>query len=218
MNAEAFEVFSLADIYRNIAWTMVPTLLAFVVLVVLYIRRRLRGQVNPSDHVQSTRLGTVAGSLPAELSLLAGVGAGGQAHETLGEMFLRPTWGLRLITIGLPAFAAYLMMEMQAVHQLQRLPMDIALNGAMALVMLHVLIYTNTYELRYDRDRFAHRNWFYQRRAFDWSEIASIRHDNAYFYIIRTHKRRKTYVPKHLVGIEGLLETVQTHVAQNESR
>ncbi|MEM8538454.1 MAG: hypothetical protein AAGF56_11420, partial [Pseudomonadota bacterium] len=82
---------------------------------------------------------------------------------------------------------------------------------------LHVALYTNTYELRYDRDRFLHRNWFYQKREYDWDDLRSIRDDNAYFYVIRTHRSGKTYVPKHLTGIEGFLTAVQQNILINEN-
>ncbi len=217
MNPQDFELFRMTDVYWSMAWAIAPTVVALVVLIVLQVRRRRSGRIKPSERVGSTGMGKVAGALPAELSLLAGAGTGGRAHETLGEMFLRPTWGLRAITIGFPVLAAYFMTQMHAVDQLQTMPFDLILNGVICLLIFHVAIYTNTYELRYDGDCFAHRNWFYQRRQFRWSDILMIRHDNAYFYEIHTKDRRKAYVPKHLIGIEDFVETVQTHIALNES-
>jgi hypothetical protein len=214
MNLQDFELFKVTDIYWNMVWAIAPTVVALVVLIVLRVRR---GRIKPSERVDSTGMGKLGGGLPAELRLLAGVGTGGRAHETLGEVFLRPTLGLRAITIGFSVLAAYFMTQMHTVDHLQTLPLDLTLNGAICLVIFHVAIYTNTYELRYDSDRFAHRNWFYQRREFRWSDILMIRHDNAYFYEIHTKDRRKAYVPKHLTGIEGFVETVQTHIALNES-
>ncbi|MDP5083886.1 MAG: hypothetical protein NWQ23_00605 [Yoonia sp.] len=218
METLPFEPITQSDIYRIIVWALAPTFVAFVILVVLRFRRTVRGQVNPSDLVKTTATGNLSGGIAPELSLLAGAGAGGPAHETLGEKFLRPTWGLRLITLGIPALAIYFLAQTRTTGDLAFPAVDLAMNGGILAVMVHVLVYTNTYELRYDRDRFAHRNWFYQRREFHWSEIRSIRDDNAYFYEIRMKRRAKAYVPKHLVGIEGFVETVQTSIARNESQ
>jgi hypothetical protein len=214
MNLQDFELFKVTDIYWHMAWAIAPTVVALVVLIVLRVRR---GRIKPSQRVDSTVMGKLGGGLPAELRLLADAGSGRPAHETLGEVFLRPAWGLRTITIGGPFLAAYFMTQMHSVDHLQTLPFDLTLNSVICLIIFHVAIYTNTYELRYDSDRFAHRNWFYQRREFGWRDILMIRHDNAYFYEIHTKDRRKAYVPKHLTGIEGFVETVQAHIALNES-
>ncbi|MDP5360636.1 MAG: hypothetical protein NWP79_00610, partial [Paracoccaceae bacterium] len=111
METLPFEPITQSDIYRIIAWALAPTIVAFVILVVLRFRRTVRGQVNPSGLVKTTATGNLSGGIAPELSLLAGAGAGGPAHETLGEKFLRPTWGLRLITLGVPALAIYFLAQ-----------------------------------------------------------------------------------------------------------
>ena len=205
----------LFDVYRWMAWAIGPTILAFAVLAGLRLRRLWRGERRASDGIARTN--TFGGSLPAELRLAVSAGGSRPAHETLGEKFLRPTLGLRLVSLVLPALA---LIYLAQAHQMPGLIDDgftRTIEWGLGGLMLYSILYINTYQLRYDSYRFAHRGPAFTTREIVWKDVLSIRDDGAYFYVIRDINGGKASVPKYLTGIEDFLTVVQTQIARNDT-
>ena len=205
----------LPDIYRMLAWAIGPAVLALFIVALLRLRRWLRGDNRPSDQVARTRLGRLSGGLPLDVSLIAASGTRAPAHDTLGELFLRPSWGLRLVTFGLPIVGFYLVQQTYARPGIFVGTIDIVMLGIVITLMLYALLYVNIYELRYDRLRFAHRNWRFQYKEHNWKDLTDIREDGGYFFVLYVLPRGKVYVPKHLTGIEDFVAKAQAQIAEN---
>lgn len=220
MNAQAFEAFSIAEVYRSLAWTLGPGIVAAIILLGLRLRNRLSGRAaDPSAGVQKTFTASLDGGLPLDLSLIAGAGRKAQAPQTFNDTYLRPTLGLKLIMFGFPVLLYFILQAMQTVQGANH--PDESINfifaGILLVLMVHNIIYFNIYELRYDDTRIVHRTWFYQRTKLPMSRLLSIRDDGMYFYILHTDNGKKAYVPKHLIGIEDFIRYVRASIAKNEA-
>ncbi|MEM8537402.1 MAG: hypothetical protein AAGF56_06020, partial [Pseudomonadota bacterium] len=112
MNTLPLETLVQYELYRILALALLPTGIAAIILLLGWFRRSRRDQVRPSDTVARTMAGRIGGGLAPEMRLLASAGAGQTAQETLGVLFLRPTWGLRLITLGLVGAVIYFLTQM----------------------------------------------------------------------------------------------------------
>lgn len=220
MEVTPFELTTLSDVYRMIAWAMVPTVLAFAVLAFLRLRRWRNGQHLPSSQVQKTALGLLGGGIAPEARLLAGLGQNAKPQETLGELTLRPSFGMRVYPAGLLLLFLYLIDQMYLsgtnADSVYRGPFDYGFAGLLLVLILYSILYFNVYELRYDRDRFVHRSWLFQRREFDWSKLLMLRDDNGFFYVVHGSTQGKAYIPKHLIGIEDFVAKVQAHIKMND--
>ena len=87
------------------------------------------------------------------------------------------------------------------------------LAGALA----YAVAYINTYQLRYDSYRFAHRSLLFTTREFVWKDLLSIRDDGAYFYVVRDINAGKAYIPKYLTGIDGFLTEARARITKNNA-
>ena len=216
MNAQAFDAFSMSEIYRSLAWALGPTVVAGVILAALRLRRRLSGQgPRPSEDVQKTVLASLDGGLPADVSLIANVGRNAAPHQTLNENILRPTTGLRLLMYGFPVLLYVILVQMQSVQGLS-ITEDVITVWASAILfvlMVHNILYFSIYELRYDTMRIVHLSWLYRRVELDMAHLLSIRDDGMYFYILRSDDGKKAYIPKHLTGIEDFVRQVRASIS-----
>jgi len=216
----AFDTVSLADLYRSIAWAVVPTMIALVIFGVLWLRRRRGGQTLPSSQVEKTALGAFSGGIGADVNLFARLGQNAKPQETLGELTLRPNLGMRIYPVLLLVLLYGLVDQMYLsgpnADSVMIGPFDYGMIGLLLMFFLHSILYFNLYELRYDRDRFVHRSWFFQRREFDWSKLLMLRDDNGFFYVVHGSTQGKAYVPKFLIGVEDFVATVQMHIKRND--
>ena len=205
----------LFDVYNWLGWAFGPTVLALLILAVLRLRRFWRGQRRASDGIaRTTGLG---GSLPPEIRLLAGAGGSQPAHETLDEKFLRPTIGLRFVSLGLPVLAWFLLGPMLDAPGLVADDLTPVMVWLLAGALAYAVAYINTYQLRYDSYRFAHRSLLFTTREFVWKDLLSIRDDGAYFYVVRDIKAGKAYIPKYLTGIDGFLTEARARITKNNA-
>ncbi|EBA13819.1 hypothetical protein [Roseobacter sp. CCS2] len=219
MNAQAFEMFSMTEIYRTIVWALGPTFVAAAILLTLRLRNRLSNrEKDPSAGVQKTLIAKLDGGLPLDLSLIAGAGRRGQAPQTFQDTYLRPTIGLRLIMFGFPVLLYFILQSLEAVQGIHAggVNLTAAFSAILLVLMIHNIVYFNIYELRYDDRRILHRTWFYRQIELPLSQLLSIRDDGMYFYILRADDGKTAYIPKHLIGIEDFVRTVRASIAKNE--
>ena len=216
MNTQAFDAFSMAELYRSLAWAIGPTFVAAVFLLALRFRRRLSGQrPGPSEGVHKTVLASFDGGLPADISLIANVGRNAEPQQTLNENVLRPTTGLRLLMFGFPVLLYVILVQMQSVQGMPIAEDGISLwfSAILFALMVHNIIYFSVYELRYDATRIVHLSWVYRRVEIDMARLLSIRDDGVYFYILRSDDGKKAYIPKHLTGIQDFVRQIRASIS-----
>ncbi|MEO1637942.1 MAG: hypothetical protein AAFU41_01680 [Pseudomonadota bacterium] len=218
MNDELLKTLILTELAKSLAWIVLPLLLALCVLTYRWWRRRSSGR--PDVHVSKTALGAFSGGIAPEASAIAGFGMSARPQESLGELILRPSWGMRIYPFGLFALFYYLTDQMYVSGPMSGGvyvgPMDIGFVALLFVLILWCVIYFNFYDLRYDRDRIIHRSLLLTRREHDWSAVRSLRDDNAFFYVLRGTWRGKAYIPKHLAGIEVFILRLKDQIAAND--
>ena len=219
MEANTFELMNMSNVYRTFLWAVVPTVLAFGLVMFLRLRRGGRGL--PSSQVPKTTLGTLGGAVAPEASLIAGLGQNARPQETLGTLILRPSFGMRVYPVLLLGLFVYLFDQMYISgpngDSVYFGPIDLGFSALLIVLILHSILYFNVYELRYDREGFVHRSWLLQRRQFDWSKLLMLRDDNGFFYVVHGSIQGKAYIPKHLTGIEDFVQKVQTQIRMNDA-
>ena len=173
----------------------------------------LRRPRDVTSDIERTRMGQFAPSTPADITLLAGIGKGKAAPQTIADRTLRPTSGLRFITLGLGGLMLWLVwLGPEGI----RMGSDV-FGLLLSAFALYSIIHVQTYEARYDDYRLEYRGWFFQTRQVLWRDIASIRDDGAYIYVLRTHTGKKVEVQKYLVGITDFVAYALTRIADNKS-
>ena len=208
----------LFDVYRMLGWAFGPSVLAFAVLFFRHMRRKRRGIVLPSDKIKRTGKAAFGGHIPSELNLLASSGTGVPAHNTLGELFLKPSWGLRLIAFGLPVAGYFILGHVYSQPRIVASSFDVWAIAITFGLMIYAAFYIGTYELRYDDFRFAHRDWRFVKREVRWDDLMFIRDGGAYYFALHGAKSGKIYVPQYLTGIEDFIGLAQSKIAENAAK
>ncbi len=179
-------------------------------------KKRVNGLTNVRDSdgrkVAQTRLAkTQLSSLPTDISLIAGVGKNAAPQQSLNETVLRPTIGLRLISLGVSGALLWMVWLSGADY----VP-DIAyLKEGVSVIVAYSLLYTNLYELRYDQHGVIHKDWFFREVDFAWRDVVSLRDNGHYAYIVRTADGKKAEVMKYLVGIRPFLTYAHAQIEKN---
>ena len=213
------DVLGEVNIIGTLLWGIGPAIVATIIMMGLKLRNYLAGDhKDPSLTVKKTTLARLDGGLPVDLSLIAEAGRKGEAPRTFQEHYLRPTIGLRAIMLGFPVLLYFILgtLEEQSIG-MEDDPLTLWASLLLFAIMVHNIIYFFTYELRYDDVRIIHRSWFYRSVALKWSELLTMRDDGMYLYILRSQNGKKAYVPKHLIGIEDFVRTVNAAIARNDS-
>ncbi len=167
---------------------------------------------NEGQEVEQTGFAkTQLSNLPMDVGFVAGVGKNAEPNMTLNETILRPTIGMRLISIVIGG-AILWMTWLGGTEYIPDVPY---LKEGLSAVVAYSLLYTNLYELRYDQHGIIHKDWFLREVDFRWQDIISIRDNGQYAYILRLESGRKTEVMKYLVGIRPFLTYAKEQIAKN---
>lgn len=175
----------------------------------------LRRPRNATHDVQKSALAHAGvGNLPLDVAVIAGLGKGGEAPQTIGDHFLRPTIGLRLISLGLSALCLYFILFGPEEY---RLPFPV-MTWSLTAALIYGVLYIQTYEARYDDYRIVYRGWLFQRKEALWSEVYSINDDGQYQYILRTDSGKRVEIQKNLVGIVDFVSYANQRIAENRRK
>lgn len=176
------------------------------------IFRRNRSKETDVDMTTAAKLDI--GNLPANMDFIAGFGKEKAAPQDMTDTILRPTVGLRFISVVL--VGACLWMIWLGPKELigGSLQLRLGLTAALA----YAAAYIQLYQLRYDHARFVHLNWFFRQQAHDWKDLTNIKDNGHYMYELRMEKGRKVEVQKYLVGITGFVAFAKNQVVQNNLR
>ncbi len=174
----------------------------------------LRQPRNVTNEVQKSALGSLGvANLPLDVALVAGIGKSREAPQTIGDRFLRPTIGLRMISLVLSGLVLWGLWLGPAEF---RLPVP-ALQWGLSALLVYGVFFIQTYEARYDDYRIVTRGWFFQRKEVLWKDVISLRDNGHYIYNLHTEAGKKYEVQKYLVGIVDFVAYANTRIARNNS-
>lgn len=154
------------------------------------------------------------GNLPANMDFIAGFGKEKAAPQDMTDTILRPTVGLRFISVVLAGACLWLTWF----GPKDLIGESLQLRLGLTAVLAYAAAYIQLYQLRYDHARFVHLNWFFRQQAHDWQDLTSIKDNGHYLYELRMEKGRKVEVQKYLVGIPGFVAFAKNQVVQNTLR
>jgi len=160
-------------------------------------QRDSRGQSIPLT--TSARFGL--GNFSGDMTLLSGLGRNATPHHTLNEITLRPTIGLRLVSVLVAAAFWFLI----AVDDGELLGDGYAVTAGLCGLWAYSFVQTNFYELRYDSHGFITRDWVFRRREVAWRDVIRIEDNGTYLYVIKMQDGSKLEIQKYLVGIRDFL-------------
>lgn len=205
----------------TVANGLIPLLI--LALVVRAIVRRLRGHRGIFDRnanirgrggeeIEKTRLAKLGlGGLDTNAAIIATAGTARAAPMSLDDHILRPSIGLRAMSV-IGSGAALVLTWFG--HE-DWVPLgDMAKMGLTAALAYGALIMF-TYELRYNRDRLIARGWLFNRREFAWRDLVRIRDNGHYLYVLNFSNGARLEIQKHLVGMPDFLSRAKQQIATN---
>lgn len=152
-----------------------------------------------------------------QVDLLAGVGTGGAARQSLTRTIYRPSWGIRLVGPGLACLVLYQMLKMEAVGSISsafsdddvQVDLTQLLNAEpwMIAVMVLILWYSLfiwAYEIDIDGHDLSHIGWFFNRKTYDLRRLKSVSESQQGLYVLRFEDGRKTELIKYVKGAADL--------------
>lgn len=185
--------------------------LTYLIMKWLYGRKNQRD--SDGRAVDLTPLAkTHAANLPRDISFLAGLGAKAAPQMTLNEATLRPTVGLRLVSVGISG----VLMQYTWISDAGYIPDNIYVKAAITIIVLYSLIYTATYNLRYDRYGLIDSDWLFRRREILWKDVVSLHDNGHYSYVIGVQNGKAVEVMKYMAGIHEFLTTARQNIALNQ--
>ena len=190
-------------------WRSVALIGAVAGVYGIVVHRRARSERAREEQNFGRRTNRSAGSLgakslPPGLSALASVGRDAAPTLTIDTWTLRPTLGLRMISLGLGAVILAMMWGGVPLHEGLALetsePIKWGITAVVALATLNVM----TYEVRVSERELHAKKFFLFPRTYLWKDLVLFQHDGGYEYVMRFDPGGRITVLKHLAGIEHL--------------
>jgi hypothetical protein len=172
-------------------------------------REASKGRIGPS---LLHRLG--AEPLPASISVLARLGEKAAPQQSLDVIVMRPTFGLKGISLLLSAVALWMTWSGKFVEMM---PDGTAIRLAMSSMVAFCALNTFLFEARVDRSSLVVIKFALWRREYLWRDFSAIKDDDSYLYFLHFSKGGKVNIPKHLVGMSGFLKFLGEILEQNET-
>ena len=184
----------------------------FVALIFLpyagawFLGQKLRGLTDQRDSrgeriAQGPMARMGIGSLTADMALLAQVGGKVAPERGLNQIILRPTRGLRIISVGGAALLLFEMIRSFDYYFADSLLIPACLAG----FVIYAVAQTLTYQLRYDTDGFTAQDALFRARRVAWKNVVNLTDNGHYLYYVGLDHGRRVEVPKYLVGIRDFL-------------
>lgn len=152
---------------------------------------------------------TGIGNLPVDAGLLAGIGVGQEAARSLDVRVMRPSMGLRAMSLGLGGLVLALAWTEAGADYISG---PLWVRQAISGFVVYSMIYISQYEVRYDAHSIVAPDWFLRRRECRWTDLSDIRDDGHYVYKLRFAGGRKMEVQKYLTGIREFLTLAHDRV------
>lgn len=154
------------------------------------------------------------GTLNSDASIVASMGTKRAAPMTIDDHILRPTTGVRSISIVAAVAFGYLLIFGD---------IETYLGGSnlmpyvMAASVVYAVAFVQTYEVRYNRDRLIAPGRAFNRREQKWRDLERIQDNGHYLFVLTFADGSKLEVQKHLVGMADFLTFAQAQIAANTS-
>lgn len=165
--------------------------------------------------IEKTTFGKLGvANLDSQVGVIASFGTKQQGTMSLDDVILVPTFGLRMISLCLSAACGFFVFSDVGGGQFVQ---SVALQVGLVLMIAYGLLFTQFYELRYNRDRLIGKGRFLNRREHNWCDLVRLQDNGHYMFILTFEDGRKLEVPKHLKGMPDFLTTAQEKIQQNRS-
>lgn len=148
--------------------------------------------------------------LPGQHSI-AQLGLNEPARMSLNTVIMRPTKGLRFLSLGFSAFSLWMIWGPIANSNSHDTLLAI---GASTLIS-YVALFIANYEARYDDEGLTAPDWFFVERRFDWADFEGMGEDGNLLYKLYFDGKRKVHLQKYLVGMPTFLTFVEDVKALN---
>ena len=141
------------------------------------------------------------GNLPADINLIAQVGAKKAPMESLNGKIMTPTIGVRVISLVLTAALLYMMFAVPG----EFMPDDIFLTFPLTGLLIYAQVHTHMSYMRYDSEGVEAMTWSFARKQAKWKDIISIRDNGHYLYVFHLGDGTKLQVLKFMKGMPEFL-------------
>ncbi len=182
----------------------VAALLGLRVLIASTISNALRRWFAQRDAdgrmVDTTGLAGLGGGLPIDAGMVAQIGAGAKARMSLDTTVMRPTIGLRLLSLGVSGLILFMIWARPGVY----IPTG-TMSAVMTAGILFAAIRIMSYEVRYNSQTLSAPNWMFQARDFDMHTLISVRDNGHHIYKLRFDDGQSVALQKYLVGMPDFL-------------
>ncbi|NNK16283.1 MAG: hypothetical protein HKP51_05210, partial [Sulfitobacter sp.] len=142
---------------------------------------------------------------------IAQLGLNEPAQMSLNTVIMRPTKGLRFLSLGFSVFALWMIWGPIASSN-SHVPL-LAI-GASVLISYMALFIAN-YEARYNDEGLTAPDWFFIERRYDWEDFRSLNEDGNLLYKLEFAGKRKVHLQKYLVGMPTFLTFIEDVKALN---
>ncbi len=181
-----------------------PILLAWV------LGRKLRDAARQKDSrgrpVQMNAMANAGfGNLPIGAGFFASLGEDAGPQVGVGEIVMRPTWGVRVSGIVFSGLLIYI----SHIGYGDFVPASPYTWPVIGVALIYAALATNIYEVRYDREGFSVSGFARSRKNVKWNDLAHITDNGHYLYTFKTFGGKKVEVQKYLVGVRDFLTYAQ---------
>jgi hypothetical protein len=199
-------IFELAADWGGDVWMRIALV---AVGAIVWFAARARKQAEAAR--LSGRIGETAGarfksSLPDSIHVLAAFG------EKRSGADLRTTWGLRLVSLIVTMGILGLLWIQSPGVFIPKGPATVLVSALLLVPMAGIWLF----RARIDDGRLSVRQWIVWRRSWAWDDLCAVRQDGGYELVLDFGAAGRARLPKHLAGIDALLNVAGEALDRNE--
>lgn len=173
--------------------------------------RWVRQTSGASGRVRMTALGGMGiGNLPLGLNVIALIGSGGTGRQLASGRELRPTFGMRFISVVLTVLLLWLIWGDLGTF----VPDDIFLTFPLTAAVIYAFAQTNLAYLRFDNDGFEGIDYLFRAKTARWADLVGIRDQGQYQYIFDLQNGDRLRVIKFMGGMPRFLAVASNQIAR----
>lgn len=160
------------------------------------------GQLDADGRMPDKTLGArLGGGLSVDAGIVAQIGGKAKARMSLNTTVMRPTIGVRGISIALSAIIVYMIWASPGAV----FPMGQGMMIAMTVAILYGVVRIMFYEVRYDDRTLTTTNWLFQTCEFEMNKLVDLRDNGHHIYKLRFANGKTIELQKYLVGMSDFL-------------
>ncbi|MEO9822103.1 MAG: hypothetical protein ABJ370_21465 [Paracoccaceae bacterium] len=173
---------------------------------IFLLKRSIQGvfaqKSSAGEHVPKTGLAkTGLGNLSLDAALVAKIGSNAAPRADFNGLILRPTIGVRLISVTLTLFLMYLIWFNPG----EFVPDNVWILFAITIAAFYGMVHTNSSYLRYNLDGFEVIDSLFRRHNVAWQDLEAIRDNGHYLYVFHLRSGKRLNALKFLAGMPEFL-------------